>query len=119
MMFSLPHIQVVQVLEVLEHRLCYPLELVIADGELPQPEVVIQPPLSPGRQAVLAEVEHLNLGKRLEEVGVQRRLVLVLAPVTDPIPHQCTGNVQHPQVGQEQGYAPSLPGGTESDVSTY
>ena len=104
---QVPHVKVLQVLEILKHGLGNPLELVITDRKAPQLDVVLQSSIGPGSQSVLAEVEYLNLGERLHDVRVQRGLVLVLAPVTDPVPHQGAGHVEFPEAGQVDGQGPS------------
>ena len=96
-----------QVLEILQHCLSNSLELVEADGEMFEFPVPHQPAVSPGGETVLAEVQPLQPSQGGQEVGVQGGLVLVLAPVTDPVPHQGAGHVEFPEAGQVDGQGPS------------
>ena len=82
--------------------------------ELPVPR---EPAISPGCETILAEVQSLQLSEGLQQVRVQRRVVLVLTSVTDQVSHQSAGQVEGPQVRQEQCYASFLSGGTEENTN--
>ena len=116
-MLLVPHIQVLQVLEILQHCLCNSLELVKADREMFEVPVPGQPTISPGCETILAEVQPLQPSQGRQEVGVQRGLVLVLTSVTDQVSHQGAGQVEGPQVRQEHCYGSFLSGGTEENTN--
>ena len=77
---------------------------------MPQLGVVVEPPLGPGGQPVLAEVQRLEAHQGLQQLGVQRGLELVEALVTDGVvDHHGAGQVEGLEVGElDAGVGPVL-----------